>query len=101
MSPRADALPYALEWPEEHGGGAPDDLVDAMTRVGFDLGPRGEDPSVAGRLALAEELTGVRVTAGLLARDTCLTGHAGRPPGRATEPHRPGVPAFRDTGAAS
>lgn len=39
-----------------------------MTRVGFDLDPKGEDPGVSGKFALAEELGGVRVTADLLSR---------------------------------
>lgn len=63
-----------FEWPAERWGSAPDALVDAMTRVGFDLDPRGEDPGTPGKMALAEELTGVRITADLLADASYVTG---------------------------
>lgn len=52
----------SFEWPRKRLGSTPDELVDAMTRVGFDLEADGEDPGVAGKAALAEDLIGVRVT---------------------------------------
>lgn len=69
----------SFEWPRERLGSTPDELVDAMTRVGFDLEADGEDPGVAGKAALAEDLTGVRVTADFLAHASYLTGYVGSP----------------------
>lgn len=69
-----------FEWPQERRGSTPDALVDAMTRVGFKLENEDEDededsdPGIPGKMALAEELTGVRVTADLLRDATYTTG---------------------------
>jgi hypothetical protein len=81
----------SFERPWQRHGNTPDDLVDAMTRVGFDLDPLGEDPGVPGKLALAEELTGVRITAELLSSATYVTGYLGRGPvlsGESSQPRR-------------
>ncbi|MEV3926626.1 DUF6461 domain-containing protein [Actinomadura coerulea] len=53
-----------FEWPVHRSGSSPDALVQTMAEVGFDLVEGSSD--VAGNLALAEELTGVRITADLL-----------------------------------
>ncbi|MEV3926650.1 DUF6461 domain-containing protein [Actinomadura coerulea] len=53
-----------FEWPVHRSGSSPDALVQTMAEVGFDL--VGGSSDVAGNLALAEELTGVRITADLL-----------------------------------
>lgn len=78
----------SFEWPWERFGSTPDDLVDAMTRVGFDLDPDGEDPGVPSKVALAEELTGVRVTADLLTHASYVTGYVGHNPGTGGESRR-------------
>ncbi|MFC8593718.1 DUF6461 domain-containing protein [Streptomyces atroolivaceus] len=69
-----------FEWPRKRHGSTPDDLVEAMQRVGFDLSPQGEDPGRPGMLALAEELSGVRVTAELLAGSSYTCGYFGQLP---------------------
>jgi hypothetical protein len=53
--------------PAWRAGSSPDALVSVMRQVGFDLDEDGETEHPAeGSFALAEYLTGVRVTAGLL-----------------------------------
>ncbi|WP_063731647.1 DUF6461 domain-containing protein [Streptomyces sp. RTd22] len=66
-----------FEWPEGRQGSTPDALVDAMARVGFGLGDEDGDPGIPGKMALAEELTGVRVTAEILRDATYTTGVVG------------------------
>ncbi|MEV0266218.1 DUF6461 domain-containing protein [Streptomyces sp. NPDC050617] len=73
-------LRTSFEWPRERSGSTPDALVETMIRLGFDLGPRGESPGIPGKMALAEELTGVRVTPDLLADATYITGIVNDPP---------------------
>lgn len=71
-----------FEWPWQRRGNTPDDLVEAMTQVGFDLDPKGEDPGVLGKFALAEKLSGVRVTADLLSHSPYVTGYVGHSPSK-------------------
>jgi Family of unknown function (DUF6461) len=61
-----------FESPLYRSGSTPDDLTEAMARVGVDLVDGGSD--VAMSLALAEELTGVRVTADLFDNALYTTG---------------------------
>jgi hypothetical protein len=70
-------LRTTFEWPRVRSGSTPDALVEAMARVGFDL-DRGID--VPAKVALAEELTGVRVTAELLEHASYSTGVVKMPP---------------------
>lgn len=70
-------LRTTFEWPRKRRGSTPDDLVEAMQRVGFDLSPQGQDPGQPGKIALAEELSGVRVTAELLANSSYACGYFG------------------------
>ncbi|MGW2948937.1 DUF6461 domain-containing protein [Streptomyces eurythermus] len=67
------ALRTAFEGPSARYGGSPDELVPLLREVGFPLTPEGghdeSAPAVDGKaavLALAERLTGVRVTESLL-----------------------------------
>ncbi len=60
-------------------GSDPDGLVDVMEQVGFDLRPLNErDPSLRtpAAFALAEHLTGIRITQELLDSSTYLCGRA-------------------------
>ncbi|MDN3264369.1 DUF6461 domain-containing protein [Streptomyces sp. CSDS2] len=66
-------LRTTFEWPSARDGSSPDELVPLLREVGFPLTPGGEHddsaPIVDGKaavLALAERLTGVRVTETLL-----------------------------------
>ncbi|MDV5143459.1 DUF6461 domain-containing protein [Streptomyces sp. SBC-4] len=62
-------LRTAFEWPTTRDGSTPDDLVSVMREVGFDLSEGATSPvtdTKAAVLALAERLTGVRVTEELL-----------------------------------
>ncbi|MFD9144686.1 DUF6461 domain-containing protein [[Kitasatospora] papulosa] len=63
-------LRTTFEWPRKRRGSTPGDLVEVMQRVGFDLSLQGQEVGQPGRLALAEELSGVRVTAELLANSS-------------------------------
>ncbi|GGY97180.1 hypothetical protein GCM10010365_14510 [Streptomyces poonensis] len=65
-------LRTAFESPLHRSGSTPDELTEVMARVGFDLVDGGSD--VAMSLALAEELTGVRVTADVLDNALYTTG---------------------------
>ncbi|MEV8363052.1 DUF6461 domain-containing protein [Streptomyces niveus] len=73
-------LRTTFEFPHSRRGSTPDDLVEAMRRVGFDVSPEGESPGQLAKLALAEELSGVRVTAGLLANSSYACGYFGELP---------------------
>ncbi|MGW8885870.1 DUF6461 domain-containing protein [Streptomyces sp. NPDC055749] len=55
-------------------------MPDRSQRVGVDLSPQDEEPSQPGKLALAEELSGVRVTAELLASTSYTCGYFGQVP---------------------
>ncbi|MGW1411253.1 DUF6461 domain-containing protein [Streptomyces sp. NPDC002403] len=66
-------LRTTFEGPSARDGGSPDELVPLLREVGFPLTPEGENdesaPAVDGKaavLALAERLTGIRVTESLL-----------------------------------
>lgn len=61
-------LYFELMFPEARNGGSPDALLPAMKRIGFpfDTGQSETELSAAAAFALAEEITGVRLTAGLL-----------------------------------
>ncbi|MEV4804052.1 DUF6461 domain-containing protein [Nonomuraea sp. NPDC049421] len=66
-------------FPSFRHGSAPDELVETMRRAGFDLGDdidRGIHDKAA--FALAEHLTGVRLTPQLLEEATYLCGLAPR-----------------------
>jgi hypothetical protein len=65
-------LRTTFEWPGRRSGSTPDALIDAMTRAGFDLVDGTSD--IPANLALAEQLTGVRVTADLLDNAVYTTG---------------------------
>jgi uncharacterized protein DUF6461 len=66
--------PGSPAWRE---GSTPDALVGAMRQAGFDLRENAEDDvRTAAAFALAEHLTGVRLTAGLLNRSIYLCGVA-------------------------
>jgi Family of unknown function (DUF6461) len=71
-------------FPARRWGSHPDDLVEAMRRVGFRLGD-GEDASpqlhTEAAFALAEHLTGIRLTPAFLDEATYLCGTAPLPPG--------------------
>ncbi|WP_034518051.1 DUF6461 domain-containing protein [Actinomadura rifamycini] len=64
-------------FPTQRGGAAPDELVPLMAEVGFDLDEHREqvdfDPTACA-FALAERLTGVRLTADVLSDATFSTG---------------------------
>jgi hypothetical protein len=62
--------------PAYREGSTPDALVDAMREVGFDLSPDGDntETSHTAAFALAERLTGVRVTTQLLQDATYTCG---------------------------
>ncbi|MGF1428539.1 DUF6461 domain-containing protein [Kitasatospora sp. LaBMicrA B282] len=70
-------------FPDQRDGSRPDELLGAMVAAGFDLDPEASnvDHHTAAAFALAEHVTGVRVTAELL--DTAEFTHALVPnPGR-------------------
>ncbi|MEV5704540.1 DUF6461 domain-containing protein [Actinoallomurus sp. NPDC052274] len=67
-------LRTSFERPRSRSGSTPDALLSAMSRVGYGLGADGSDPGVPGKFALAEELTGVRITADLLDDATYTAG---------------------------
>ncbi|CAL9324777.1 DUF6461 domain-containing protein [Streptomyces sp. SudanB182_2057] len=74
-------LRTTFEWPSVRDGSSPDELVPLLREVGFPLTPEGEHddsaPVVDGKaavLALAERLTGVRVTESLLQSATYELG---------------------------
>ncbi len=70
-----------FEWPHNRSGSTPDALVDAMARAGFDLDDDEQaGPGIPENLALAEQLTGVRVTAELLDNATHGAGIVQLPP---------------------
>jgi hypothetical protein len=62
-------------------GSAPDALLDDMRQIGFDLDEDSEDPgpTTTAALALAERLTGVRVTRAMLGEADFLCGTARLP----------------------
>ncbi|RFU42767.1 hypothetical protein DZF91_04990 [Actinomadura logoneensis] len=64
----------AFEWPRERSGSTPDALLEVMQRVGYDLDSDDRDLGTPGLFALAEELTGVRVTAEMLESATYTAG---------------------------
>jgi hypothetical protein len=68
--------------PAEREGSAPDAAIDAMREVGFDLAEDSDSIgiSTAAAFALAERLTGVRVTAEMLEQATYTCGIAPAPP---------------------
>ncbi|MER5940164.1 DUF6461 domain-containing protein [Streptomyces sp. NPDC001928] len=73
-------LRTTFEWPTARGGSTPDDLVPVMREVGFDLSEEEDDTGAgvdtkAAVLALAERLTGVRVTEELLREAEYQLGH--------------------------
>ena len=56
-----------FEGPRNRSGSTPDALLPTMSRIGYDLGAgEGSDLGIPGMFALAEELTGIRITADLL-----------------------------------
>lgn len=65
-------------FPADRMGAAPDALVDVMRRVGFDLGADGDNTegAVAATFALAEHLTGVRLTRDVLDHSAYTCGTA-------------------------
>jgi hypothetical protein len=67
---------------ESREGAEPDALLDTMQEVGFDLSDDGDnlDHPEAAAFALAERLTGVRVTADMLEQATYTCGIASAPP---------------------
>lgn len=71
-----------FEWPANRTGSTPDELNGVMREVG--LSPAGDPaPDIdrkAAVFALAERLTGVRVTEELLAEAACLTGEVPEEP---------------------
>jgi hypothetical protein len=69
--------------PADREGSTPDAVTDIMRQVGFDLDEDSDnaDHCVAAALALAEHLTGVRLTPELLERATYLCGIAPTRPG--------------------
>ncbi|RMI47197.1 hypothetical protein EBO15_03145 [Actinomadura harenae] len=62
----------------QRSGSAPDGLLDEMREIGFDLDPETDEigPSTSGAFALAERLTGVRVTEALVEGASFLCGEA-------------------------
>ncbi|GCE02277.1 DUF6461 domain-containing protein [Embleya hyalina] len=76
-------LRAGFEWPTVRHGSAPDDLVPLMHEAGFDLGEESDVDTYdrkAAVLALAEQLTGVRLTEDLLGNSTYLLGHVPEEP---------------------
>ncbi|WP_327278458.1 DUF6461 domain-containing protein (plasmid) [Streptomyces sp. NBC_01224] len=78
-------LRTAFEWPMARDGGTPDALNSVMREVGFDLSDDEGDTGVrvdtkAAVLALAERLTGVRVTEELLQDAEYQLGHVPEEP---------------------
>ncbi|MFB7575391.1 DUF6461 domain-containing protein [Streptomyces sp. NPDC056165] len=72
-------LRTSFEWPTAREGSTPDALNSVMREVGFNLsddeGDTGLYVKKASVLALAERLTGVRVTEGMLHDAECQLGH--------------------------
>ena len=68
-------------FPADRMGAAPEALVDVMRRVGFDLREDGDntDGAVAATFALAEHLTGVRLTRDVLDDSVYACGTAAFP----------------------
>ncbi|MFD7004403.1 DUF6461 domain-containing protein [Streptomyces mirabilis] len=74
----AGELRTSFEWPIDRYGCTPDELVPLMREIGFDLTEDGTGPSTdtkAAVLALAERLTGVRLTEELLKDAEYHFGH--------------------------
>jgi Family of unknown function (DUF6461) len=69
--------------PAYREGSTPDALAEVMREVGFDLSEDGENVEhpMEAAFALAEHLTGVRVTPEILEEATWLCGVAPVPPG--------------------
>ncbi|WP_338671562.1 DUF6461 domain-containing protein [Streptomyces sp. SCSIO 30461] len=81
----AGELRTTFEWPTDRYGSTPDDLLPMMSEIGFDLSEDEDDtgPSTdtkAAVLALAERLTGVRVTEELLKDAVYQLGHVPEEP---------------------
>lgn len=77
-------LSFRPDEPAHRTGSTPDAVADVMQEAGFDLREDGgSDGRTAAAFALAERLTGVRVTPGLLGRSafTCGVVPIPRPPG--------------------
>ncbi|GAQ69761.1 DUF6461 domain-containing protein [Streptomyces turgidiscabies] len=74
-------LTFEPEIPDHRWGTTPDDLLDAMRHCGFQFGDEISDTAdflgVEASFALAEHLTGVRVTPELLRETTFVCGSAG------------------------
>lgn len=71
-------LRTSFEWPTARTGTTPDDLVPLMHEVGFDLSGDGTDGYLDRKsavLALAERLSGVRLTEDLLRHSAYQLGH--------------------------
>ncbi|MEV4453878.1 DUF6461 domain-containing protein [Streptomyces mirabilis] len=79
----AGELRTSFEWPIDRYGSTPDELVPLMREIGFDLTEDGTGPSTdtkAAVLALAERLTGVRLTEELLKDAEYHFGHVPEEP---------------------
>ncbi|MGW8880253.1 DUF6461 domain-containing protein [Streptomyces mirabilis] len=73
----------SFEWPIDRYGSTPDELVALIGEIGFDLTEDGTGPSTdakAAVLALAERLTGVRLTEELLKDAEYPFGHVPEQP---------------------
>ncbi|OPC77072.1 hypothetical protein B4N89_41625 [Embleya scabrispora] len=76
-------LRTGFEWPTVRYGSAPDDLLPMMRESGFDLREESDVDTYdrkAAVLALAERLTGVRLTEDLLDNSAYLLGHVPEEP---------------------
>ncbi|MER5804856.1 DUF6461 domain-containing protein [Streptomyces mirabilis] len=76
-------LGASFEWPIDRYGSTPDELVALIREIGFDLTEDGTGPSTdakAAVLALAERLTGVRLTEELLKDAEYPIGHVPEEP---------------------
>ncbi|MFI5755467.1 DUF6461 domain-containing protein [Streptomyces sp. NPDC051569] len=81
----AGELRTTFEWPTTREGSTPDDLNSVMREVGFDLSDDDSGAHVdtkAAVLALAERLTGVRVTEDLLRDAEYQLGHVPEEPAK-------------------
>jgi hypothetical protein len=69
-------LAFEPLFPDDRYGSTPDELLDAMHRIGFHFGPDMPDEYVSGpaAFALAEEMTGVKLTPELLESTTFACG---------------------------
>jgi hypothetical protein len=69
-------LAFEPMFPDDRYGSTPDDVLDVMHRIGFHFGTDAPetDISVPASFALAEELTGVRLTPELLESTTYICG---------------------------